>query len=133
MLEFFKIDGSLLYSEGLYHGRDVRFGHSISHSHTRSKRKWYPNVQNKRLWSEALDDWVRFKVTTRAMKEIDNIGGIDKYILGLDEKSVSDSNYLTKVRHMIGTSLFHKGELKEVLVKKLGYHVVPPIKLAPLS
>ena len=40
--------------EGLFHGKDVRFGHSISHSHTRSKKKWHPNVINKRVFSYAL-------------------------------------------------------------------------------
>jgi hypothetical protein len=43
---------------GLYHGKDIRFGNSISHSHTKSKRSWHPNVFKKRLWSFAFDDWV---------------------------------------------------------------------------
>jgi ribosomal protein L28 len=112
---------------GLYHGKDIRFGHSISHSHTRSKRVWRPNVQNKRLWSDALNEWVRFKITTTALKAVDHSGGVDNYILALDEKSVSDSNYITKVRGLISTALFHKGELSPKLVKKFGYDKTPPV------
>jgi len=112
--------------EGLYHGKDVRFGNSISHSHHKSKRRWYPNVQNKRVWSETLDDWVRFKMTTTAMKAIDDYGGIDNYILSLDEPSVADSRYIGKMRGIIATSLFHKGELSEKQIRKMGYHKTPP-------
>lgn len=112
--------------EGLYHGKDVRSGNSISHSHTRSKRKWYPNVQNKRVWSETLDDWVRFKMTTCAMKKIDDYGGIDNYIMSLDEPSVQDSKYITKMRGIIASSMFHQGMLSEKLMRKMQYHKTPP-------
>ena len=112
---------------GLYHGKDIMTGYSISHSHAKTKRKWYPNVINKRVWSDALNDWVRFKMTTKALKEIDNIGGIDKYLLALDEKSVTDSNYVTKMRGLIGTALFHKGLLDEKGIRKLKYHKEPPL------
>ncbi|CAN0029048.1 unnamed protein product, partial [Ectocarpus fasciculatus] len=77
------------------------FGHTIAHSGKRSKKVWQPNVIRKRVWSEALEDWVRFKMTTRALKEIDNIGGIDNYMLKLDEKSVADSRTNTRVRTQI--------------------------------
>jgi ribosomal protein L28 len=99
---------------------------TISHSKAKSLKKWLPNVINKRVWSETLGDWVKFKMTTTALKEIDKIGGIDNYILALDNKSVSLSNYITKMRHIIGTSLFHKGLLDERLTRKLGYHKAPP-------
>lgn len=121
----------ILFHTGLYHGKDIRFGHSISHSHTRTKRSWHPNVQNKRVWSDALDDWVRFKITTRALKEVDNVGGIDNYILSLDERSVADSNYITKVRKMIAGTLFHQGLLAEKAIKRLGYDKTPPEVPAP--
>lgn len=111
---------------GLYHGKDVQFGHSISHSHTRSKRRWEPNVQNKRVWSEALDDWVRFKITTKALKEADNMGGIDNYIMSLDNAAVEKSNYITKMRGLIGSRMYHQGLLPALTIKRLGYDKVPP-------
>jgi ribosomal protein L28 len=112
--------------EGLYHGKDVQFGRSIAHSGVRSLRRWNPNVINKRVWSDALEDWVRFKMTTRALKEIDNIGGIDNYLLALDNDSVAASNYVTKMRGVIATTLFTKQSLSERLIRKLGYHKNPP-------
>jgi ribosomal protein L28 len=79
---------NLMTWKGLYHGKDIRSGNTISFSHHRCKRKWYPNVINKKVWSESLNDWVRFQMTTAALKGIDYEGGIDNYILGLDERSV---------------------------------------------
>jgi ribosomal protein L28 len=79
--------------KGLYHGKDIRSGNTISFSHHRCKRKWYPNVINKKVWSESLNDWVRFQMTTAALKGIDYEGGIDNYILGLDEKSVQVNSF----------------------------------------
>jgi len=118
---------------GLYHGKDRMFGHSISHSHTRSKRRWEPNVQNKRVWSDALDDFIQFKITTKAMKEADNVGGIDNYILSLDNEAVEQSNYVTKVRHQIASRLFHRGLLEDRVVKRLGYDKFPPVLEAEVA
>mmetsp|Transcript_28721 Transcript_28721/g.57395 ORF Transcript_28721/g.57395 Transcript_28721/m.57395 type:complete len:171 (+) Transcript_28721:1-513(+) len=112
--------------EGLYHGKDVLFGHSISHSHTRSKRMWKPNVQSKRMWSEALEDWVRFNMTSKAIKAADNVGGIDNYIVSLDNDAVKNSNYVTKMRGLIGSKMYHQGLLHNSIIKHLGYDKNPP-------
>lgn len=61
----------------------------------------YPNVINKKVWSETLNDWVRFNMTTAALKGIDNEGGIDNYILGLDERSVKVFCYSSSINSTI--------------------------------
>ena len=73
--------GSNRAAKGLYAGRDVGFGNKVSHSERKTRRMWKPNVQKKRLWSEALQDFIRFSVTTHALRCIDKAGGLDKYIL----------------------------------------------------
>ena len=117
-----------MFHAGLYNGKDVMFGHSISHSRTRSKKKWLPNVINKNVWSEALDDWIRFKMTTTTLKEIDNIGGIDNYMLVLDEVSVRDSVHNSRVRDLIASTLFYKGTLPEKFIKRFKYDRFPPMR-----
>jgi ribosomal protein L28 len=83
-------------------------------------------VQNKRVWSDALEDWVSFKITTTAMKSADNVGGIDNYILTLDNDAVKASNYITKIRGLIGSRLYHQGLLSNSIIKHLGYDKIPP-------
>ena len=46
-----------------------------------TKRKFKPNVFIKRVYSETLDEMVRFHLTTSALKSIDKMGGLDNYLL----------------------------------------------------
>ncbi|HWJ86385.1 MAG TPA: 50S ribosomal protein L28 [Cellulomonas sp.] len=50
------------------------FGHSISHSHVRTKRRFDPNVQRKRYWVPTLRRTVTLTVSARGIKTIDRIG-----------------------------------------------------------
>ena len=92
----------------------------------KTKRKWYPNVHRKRLFSYTLDTWVRFQVTTTALREIDTVGGIDNYLMKLDDKSVARSNYVTKMHRIISISLFHQGKLSKRLINRFGFDISPP-------
>jgi large subunit ribosomal protein L28 len=55
------------------------FGHSISHSHVRTKRRWDPNVQKKRYWVPTLGRTVTLRVSARGIKTIDR-DGIDAVV-----------------------------------------------------
>ncbi len=48
----------------------------------KTRRYWRPNVQNKRLWSNALRKFVKTRVTARVLRTIDKCGGLDEYLLG---------------------------------------------------
>lgn len=65
-------------------------------------------------------------MTTTALKAIDTYGGIDNYILRLDDKAVSQSNYVTKMRLLISAGLFHKGLLDRQTTRRMGFDKVPP-------
>lgn len=68
---------------GLYAGRHIRFGNSVSDEYENKNRRWWrPNVQSKRLWSEALGRLIRIRVTARVLRTIDKVGGLDEYLLG---------------------------------------------------
>eukprot|EP01041_Mallomonas_annulata_P010548 gene10548-21990_t len=122
----FNVHKSNRAKKGLFHGADVMSGHTISHSGVRAKRKWYPNVLNKRVWSDALDTWVRFKMTARALKAIDDVGGIDNYLVDLHERDIKDSNYVIKMRGLVASALYHKGQLTEDQKRKMNYIKNPP-------
>jgi large subunit ribosomal protein L28 len=48
----------------------------------KTRRTWSPNIQSKRLYSNALQKFIRVKVSTRALRTIDKVGGLDEYLLG---------------------------------------------------
>lgn len=68
---------------GLYGSALIRFGNNVSkRNEIKTRRKWRPNVQQKRLWSKSLGVFVRTRVTTRVLRTIDKVGGLDEYLLG---------------------------------------------------
>jgi large subunit ribosomal protein L28 len=102
---------------GLYDGKDIRSGNNVSFSMKATKRKFKPNVFTKRVYSEILEEMVRFHLTTSTLRSIDKAGGLDNYLLtckhvssgeGLEVKKrvVSKLEYLErqKARDAAGTS-----------------------------
>lgn len=63
-------------------GTQPSFGHSISHSHVRSKRRWTPNIQRRRFFVPSLGRTVRLRVSTTGLKIIDR-RGIDAVVADL--------------------------------------------------
>lgn len=47
----------------------------------KTKRKFKPNVFKKSVYSETLDEMVRFHLTASALRSIDKAGGLDNYLL----------------------------------------------------
>lgn len=50
------------------------FGHAISHSHRRTKRRFAVNVQRKRYWVPTLGRHITLRVSPRGIKTIDRRG-----------------------------------------------------------
>jgi ribosomal protein L28 len=77
---------------GLYARARVRFGNNRAKSEfrTKTRRRWLPNVQKHRFFSEALGESIRLKVTTRVMRTIDKVGGLDNYLLGEKSARIKD-------------------------------------------
>ena len=55
------------------------FGHSISHSHRRNKRRFDPNVHKKTYWVPSLRLKVTLNVSAKGIKVID-VRGIDAVV-----------------------------------------------------
>ena len=68
-------------------GAGPGFGHSISHSHRRTKRRFDLNVQKKRYFVPSLKRNVTLTVSARGMKVID-VRGIDAVVAELQAKGV---------------------------------------------
>ena len=70
-------------NRGLYGNARLRFGNNVSEKYkVKTPRKWRPNVHSRRLWAESLGVHVRTRVTTRVLRTIDKVGGLDEYLLG---------------------------------------------------
>ena len=49
-------------------------GSSISHAHNKTKRRFLPNLQKKRIWVQELNRYVTLKLSTSAIKTINKNG-----------------------------------------------------------
>ncbi|TVY22217.1 54S ribosomal protein, mitochondrial [Lachnellula hyalina] len=68
---------------GLYGTAKIRYGNMVSEKNEiKTRRYWRPNVHFKRLWSEALEQFVRIRITTQVLRTVDKCGGLDEYLLG---------------------------------------------------
>ena len=67
----------------------LQYGHNVSHSNRRTNRVFLPNLHEKRLFSEALGVFAKFRITPKALKTIDSKGGFDNYLLSTSDKLLS--------------------------------------------
>ncbi|MEE8475456.1 MAG: 50S ribosomal protein L28 [Myxococcota bacterium] len=62
-------------------GKQPQFGHNVSHSNVKSNRRFNPNLQRSKLYSDALRRPVAMRVCTRALRSVIRAGGLDAYLL----------------------------------------------------
>jgi large subunit ribosomal protein L28 len=60
-------------------------GHHVSHANNKTKRRFMPNLQQRRFWVESEHRWVSLRVTNAALRTIDK-NGIDAVLADLRAK-----------------------------------------------
>ncbi len=55
-------------------GVGPKSGNNISHAHNKTKRRFLPNLQKKRIWVQELNRFVTVKLSTRALRTISKNG-----------------------------------------------------------
>jgi len=63
-------------------GKRPQSGNNVSHAKNRTRRRFLPNLHNKRFWLESENRWVRLRVSHNGMRIIDK-HGIDKVVADL--------------------------------------------------
>jgi large subunit ribosomal protein L28 len=83
---------------GLFAGKQRLTGNNVSFSERKTRRVWKPNVQTKTFYSQLLDQRIRLKVTTHAIRCIERKGGLDEYLLNTKVTSLQESLVAMKLR-----------------------------------
>lgn len=47
---------------------------NVSHANNKTKRRFLPNLQQRRLWVESEQRYVRLRVTAAGLRKIDKLG-----------------------------------------------------------
>ncbi len=55
-------------------GKKPMSGNNVSHANNKTKRRFLPNLQNRRFWVESENRWVRLRVSNAGIRIIDKLG-----------------------------------------------------------
>jgi large subunit ribosomal protein L28 len=63
-------------------GKGPMTGNNVSHANNKTRRRFLPNLHNRRFWMESEKRFVRLKVSSAGMRVIDKVG-IDQVVADL--------------------------------------------------
>ncbi len=55
-------------------GKAPMVGHHVSHANNKTKRRFMPNLQRRKFWSEGENRWVSLRLTNSGLRLIDKKG-----------------------------------------------------------
>ena len=55
-------------------GKGPMSGNNVSHANNRTKRRFLPNLQKRRIFVESENRWVSLRLSTAGLRIIDKIG-----------------------------------------------------------
>ena len=55
-------------------GKKPMSGNNVSHANNKTKRRFLPNLQNRRFFIEAEDRWISLRVSRAGLRTIDKLG-----------------------------------------------------------
>ncbi|MCP5059822.1 MAG: 50S ribosomal protein L28 [bacterium] len=70
-------------------GVGPRAGRNVAHSNVKTCRRFDPNLQRVHLQSDALGRRVALRITTRALRTVQKHGGLDPYLLKMDDRKLA--------------------------------------------
>ena len=61
-------------------GKAILFGNKVSHANNKTKRRFLPNLRNVSFFSDSLGLKIKARVSTHAIRSVEKMGGLDKYL-----------------------------------------------------
>jgi len=55
-------------------GKKPMSGNNVSHANNKTKRRFLPNLQNRKFWVETENRWVSMRISNAALRTIDKLG-----------------------------------------------------------
>ncbi len=68
-------------------GKKPMVGHNVSHANNKTKRRFLPNLHQRRFWVETENRWVSLRVSQAGLRTIDK-KGIDVVLADLRGQGV---------------------------------------------
>lgn len=68
-------------------GKHPMAGNNVSHANNRTRRRFLPNLHNKRIWVESEQRYVKLRISSKGLRIIDKLG-IDTVLKNLRAKGI---------------------------------------------
>ncbi len=68
-------------------GKKPMSGNNVSHANNKTKRRFLPNLQNRRFFVESENRWVSLRLTNAGLRTIDK-NGIDEVLADLRARGI---------------------------------------------
>ena len=90
-------------------------GNKVSHSNIKTRTKWMPNLKDKRYTIPELSKTVTLKLSTRAIRTIDKLGGISQAIMKAKTEKMTEKALKLRNESKKARTLISAGKKKVVL------------------
>jgi len=67
-------------------GKGPMYGNNVSHANNKTRRRFMPNLQKKRIWIPSEKRWITLRISTTALKTLDK-NGYDSVLKELKKNS----------------------------------------------
>ena len=68
-------------------GKKPMSGNNVSHANNKNKRRFLPNLHERRFWVESENRWVKLRVSTKGLRTIDKLG-IDQVLADVRSRGI---------------------------------------------
>ena len=79
-------------------GKGVLSGNNVSHANNKTRRRFLPNLQEVSMLSDILNQTIRMRLSTRAMRTVEHNGGIDAFLLSTPNRDLAAEAQTVKRR-----------------------------------
>lgn len=55
-------------------GKRPMTGNKVSHANNKTRRRFLPNIQNRRFWVEEENRFITLRISTKGMRIVDKLG-----------------------------------------------------------
>ena len=68
-------------------GKKPMSGNNVSHANNKNKRRFLPNLHERRFWVESENRWIKLRVSTKGLRTIDKLG-IDQVLADVRSRGI---------------------------------------------
>ena len=55
-------------------GKGAQSGNNVSHANNKTRRRWLPNLHERRFWVPSKNRWISLRVSSHGLRTIDKRG-----------------------------------------------------------